>query len=164
MPVAELHPFVLHFAVALLLAAPVCDALGLLFRREALLQAGRWNTLLGAGAAGLAVATGLAAESALGPHSAAGDALLHLHKALGLLMVAAWLPIALWRGVSRLALPQRARTLYLTASFVGAALALGSALLGSALVYRHGVGLSASARAEPTPHSTTRIPMDKTAR
>ena len=163
MPIAELHPFVLHFAVALLLAAPLCDALGLLLRREPLLYAGRWNTLLGAGATALAVVTGLSAEAGLGPHSAAGEALLHLHKALGYVMLAVWVPIALWRGLSKLALPQRARTLYLTGAFVGAAIAMVEAGLGSALVYRHGVGLSPAARAEPTPHSTTRIPVDKTA-
>ena len=164
MPVAELHPFVLHFAVALLLAAPLCDALGLLLRREPLLYAGRWNTLLGTGAAVLAVVTGLAAEAGLGPHSAAGSALLELHRALGYVMLAVWIPVASWRALSKLALPQRARTLYLTAAFVGAAIALAQAGLGSALVYRHGVGLSSTARAEPTPHSTTRIPMDKTSR
>ena len=164
MPVAELHPFVLHFAVALLLAAPVCDALGLLLRREPLLYAGRWNTLLGAVAALLSVVTGLAAEAALGPHSAAGGALLQLHRALGFVLVAVWTPVAAWRGLSKLALPRRARTLYLTAAFVGAAVTLLQAGLGSALVYRHGVGLSAAARAEPTPHDASHIPVDKTAR
>ena len=160
MPLAELHPFVLHFAVALLLAAPLCDALGLLFRRQALLLAGRWNTLFGAFGAALAVLTGLAAQSSLGPHSAAGEALLQLHRALGFVMIAVWLPLATWRGLSKLALPQRARTLYLTGAFVGAAVVLVEAMLGSALVYRHGVGLSAAARAGPSPHSSTRIPVD----
>src|SRR5207248_11545254 len=41
---AELHPFVLHFAVGLLVAAPACDAAGLLFHREGLLHASRWTT------------------------------------------------------------------------------------------------------------------------
>jgi uncharacterized membrane protein len=163
-PLAELHPFVLHFAVALLLAAPFCDVLGLMLRREQLLYAGRWNTILGTVATVFAVVTGLAAEANLGPHSAAGGALLELHRALGYVMLAVWIPVAGWRALSKLALPRRARTLYLTAAFVGAAIALVQAGLGSALVYRHGVGLSSTARAEPTPHSTTRIPMDKTVR
>jgi uncharacterized membrane protein len=148
---AELHPFVLHFAVALLVAGPACDAFGLLLRREALLQAGRWNTLIGAGASLATVLTGLAAEAALGPHSRAGAALLSLHKGLGLLSLGIWLPLAGWRALSRLALPLRLRTLYLTLSFVGAALALSQAGLGSAMVYRHGVGLSPGARAQPAP-------------
>lgn len=149
MPLAELHPFILHFAIALLLAAPVCDALGLLLRSQSLLQAGRWNTLLGAAATVLAVVTGLAAEGSLPPHSPAGTALLSLHRALGFLTLAIWLPVALWRLVSRTPFPPRLRTIYLAASFAGAALVLAQAGLGSALVYRYGVGLSPAARAEP---------------
>ena len=149
----QLHPFVLHFAIALLLIAPLCDGLGLLLRREPLLQAGRWNTLIGALAALLAVATGLGAEAGIEAPGPAGMALLRLHKALGLLLVAVWGPVAIWRLASRLPLPLRLRTLYLTGAFVGAALVLVQAALGSAMVYRHGVGLSASARAVPQPRS-----------
>lgn len=164
MPAGELHPFVLHFAVGLLLAAPFLDTAGLLFRREALLVAGRWNTLSGTVAAALSVATGLAAQAALGPHSAAGEALLHIHGALGWLLLAVWVPVAVWRAASSLPLPLRARTLYLTGSFIGAALVLSQAVLGGVLVYRHGVGLSAAARAEPVPHGEARIGVEKTVR
>ena len=149
MALAQLHPFVLHFAVALLLAAVVCDAAGLLLRREALLHAGRWNTLLGAGAALLAVATGLAAAATIEPFAPAGAPLLSLHRALGLILAALWVPLALWRALSRAALPVRLRTVYLTIAFVGAAAVLVQTGLGSAMVYRHGVGLSASARIAP---------------
>jgi len=62
----------LHFAVALLLTAVACDVLGLAFRREALLLAGRWNTLFGAGAAALSVLTGLLAAATLEPFAPAG--------------------------------------------------------------------------------------------
>src|SRR5438874_8737570 len=149
----ELHPFVLHFAVALLLMAPLFDVLGLILRREALLLAGRWNTLIGTFAGVLALLTGLGAEASLGPHSAAGQALLQLHKALGIITVLAWLPIAGWRLASKLALPLRARTLYLAAAISAAVLLTVETALGSAMVYRHGVGLSPSARAEPMLHT-----------
>ncbi len=145
----QLHPIAVHFAVALLLVAPACDALGMVLRREALLLTGRWNTLFGAGAAVVAVLTGLAAQSGA-EHGGAGVPLLQLHRALGLLLAAVWVPLAVWRGaVSRVSLPIRLRTLYLTASFVGAAMVLVQAGLGSTLVYRHGVGLSPSARTRP---------------
>ncbi len=150
---AELHPFVLHFAVALLVAAPACDAAGLLLHREGLLHAGRWNTLIGTVAAGLSVLTGLAAQAELGPHSAAGAALLNLHSALGYVVLALWVPAALWRAFSKLALPVRLRTLYLVLAFAGAAACIADALLGAALVYRHGVGLSPAARAQPLPRA-----------
>lgn len=148
----EFHPFVLHFAVGLLLIAPLCDVLGLLLRREALLHAGRWNTLIGTLGGVVAVLTGLGAEAVLGAHSEAGEALLHLHRALGFVSLVVWVPVALWRLFSRVVLPLRGRTLYLAAAISGAAILTAETALGSALVYRHGVGLSPSARAEPIVH------------
>ena len=145
----EVHPFLVHFAIGLLLIAPAADVFGLLLRREALLYTGRWATLLGAGFAVLAVASGWGAEARLGTHSAAGEALLHLHEVLGYVAAALWLPIAAWRTASKLALPLRARTLYLAAAFAAAAVLTVETVLGGALVYRHGVGLSPAARAEP---------------
>ncbi|MGE5048637.1 MAG: DUF2231 domain-containing protein, partial [Deltaproteobacteria bacterium] len=79
----ELHPFLVHFAVGLLLTAPVADVLGLLFRREALLDTGRWTTLLGTAFTLATLASGFGAERGLAPHSAAGEALLRLHGRLG---------------------------------------------------------------------------------
>ena len=100
--------------------------------------------------------TGLGAEASLGPHSAAGEALLHLHKALGIVMVLVWLPVAVWRVASKLPLPLKARTIYLAAAFSGAVILTVETALGGALVYRHGVGLSPSARAEPMVPPTAR--------
>jgi uncharacterized membrane protein len=145
----EFHPFLVHFAVGLLLVAPLADTFGLILRREALLYTGRWTTLLGTGFALLAVASGWGAEASLGAHSAAGEALLHLHEALGYVSAAAWVPVAVWRASSKLALPLRARTHYLAAAFAAASVLTAETVLGGALVYRHGVGLSPAARAEP---------------
>jgi uncharacterized membrane protein len=145
----ELHPFLAHFAVGLLLVAPLADVLGLLLRREALLHTGRWTTLLGAGFAVLGMLSGWGAELSLGSHSAAGEALLQLHGRLGWVTLGAWVPVAVWRAASKLALPLRARTLYLAAAFTAATVLMVDTMLGSALVYRHGLGLSPAARAEP---------------
>jgi uncharacterized membrane protein len=157
----ELHPFVLHFAVGLLLIAPICDVLGLLLRREALLYAGRWTTLLGTFAALLSLLTGFGAVASLGPHSAAGEALLHLHKALAWIVLCIWIPVSAWRSLSKLPLPLRARTLYLASAFAGGVVLTVQAALGSALVYRHGLGLSASARAEPAVRTPAAPPSTK---
>ncbi len=152
----ELHPFLVHFAIGLLLVAPLADVLGLLLRREALLYTGRWTTLLGTGFTVLAMLSGWGAELSLGPHSAAGEALLQLHGRLGWMALLLWVPVTVWRAASKLALPLRARTLYLAASFTAAAVLFAESLLGGALVYRHGVGLSPAARAEPMVRSAPR--------
>src|SRR2546430_17258470 len=106
----ELHPFLVHFAVGLLLIAPIADVFGLILRREALLYTGRWTTLLGTGFALLAVASGWGAEAGLSAHSAAGEALLPLHQALGYCATRSLVPVAVWRALSKLALPLRGRT------------------------------------------------------
>jgi uncharacterized membrane protein len=151
----ELHPFLSHFAVALLVFGPACDALGVALRRDSLLQAGRWNTLVGAVSAAVALASGLAARAALGPHGPAGEALLNLHGGLAWVLAAAWAPVALWRALAKPPLPTRMRTAYLALAFTGAIACVGDGLLGSALVYRHGMGLSPAARAEPLPRPPT---------
>ena len=145
----ELHAFVLHFAVGLLIASTLLDVIGLLVHREQLLFGGKWTTILGAVFALLSVATGFVAQGALGPHSAAGEALLHLHQALGFVLAGLWLPLAVWRAFAKSALPLRLRTFYLAGAFAGAALVLLETGLGTTLVYQHGLGLSPSARAEP---------------
>jgi len=145
----ELHSLVLHFAVGLLLTSSLCDVLGLLLRREQLLIAGKWMTIFGALAAAAAVGTGLWAKNNLGAHSAAGEALLHLHQALGFVVAALWLPLALWRSLARPALPLKLRTIYLACAFAGAALVISETGLGTSIVYEHGLGLSPAARAEP---------------
>jgi len=145
----ELHPFVLHFAVGLLLTAPIFDVLGLILRREPLLHAGRWMTVSGTVAAVLSLLTGFGADAVLGPHGAAGEPLLNLHRAIGIATVVVWLPVAVWRYLSKVALPLRARTIYLAAAFSGALILTAETALGAAMVYRHGIGLSPAARAEP---------------
>jgi uncharacterized membrane protein len=145
----ELHPFVVHFAVGLLIASSLCDVLGLLLRREQLLIAGKWMTVFGAVASGASLATGVWSAKHLGAHSAAGEALLHLHLALGYVVAGLWLPLAVWRSLARAALPLKLRTIYLAAAFAGAALLIAETGLGTSIVYQHGLGLSPAARAEP---------------
>jgi uncharacterized membrane protein len=152
---AELHPFLLHFAVGLLVAAPACDAAGLVMRRDGLLHAGRWNTLIGSVFLGLSVLSGIAARAELGPHSAAGEALLNLHNVLGYGLLVLWVPAAVWRAFTRVAFPVRLRTIYLALSFAGATACVAETFIGAALVYRHGVGLSPAARTEPLPRPPT---------
>jgi uncharacterized membrane protein len=132
-----------------LLASAPCDVLGLLLRREGLLVAGKWMTLVGAAGVALATASGFLAQSALGAHSAAGEALLHLHRALGFVVAVPWVPLALWRILSKPAFPLKLRTFYLSFVFAGVALLVLETGLGTTLVYQYGLGLSAAARAEP---------------
>lgn len=143
---AALHPAILPFATGLLLFATLLDGAGTVVRRHSLADASYWNLLGGTLAALLAVVTGWVALGALEPPPGAGPAsLLNLHRALGILAVAAYAPLAAWRLALKGARPARGQTLYLTLLFVGAALLLATTALGELAVYQHGVGVAAAA-------------------
>ena len=148
---AALHPAILPFATGLLLFAALLDAAGTVVRRQSLASASHWNLLGGTVAAIVAVVTGWIALGALDPSPGPGPAaLLNLHRALGIIVVLVFAPLAGWRLALKGARPVRGQTLYLTLLFVGAAALLGATALGEVAVYQHGVGVSA-ARAAPQP-------------
>src|SRR3954454_19409189 len=132
-----LHPMIVHFPIALLIASVVLDALGIGFRRASLTQAG-FYTLIGG-------SLGAAASVLTGPEHEAKDAaaltILHRHELFAALMVFCCLILVGMRLGN-------VEGLY----GAGAAgyLALGGALIvcivltgyfGGQLVYDHGVGV-----------------------
>ncbi len=136
-----LHPGVVHFAVALVLAGVLLDVVALWRASERLLFAGYWNTLLGAAALAVAVATGALAEANLGAHNGLGDALLALHRATAYAALILALALATARLAMRGRIRPKTRTLYLAAAFTTSALIIISATLGGVLVYRFGLGI-----------------------
>lgn len=140
-----LHPTLVHFAVALVVAAVLFDVLGLWRQSEKLLFAGFWNTVAGAGAAVLAVASGWLAElNQELIHDGAG-AVLAFHKTFALAGAGLWLVVTVWRVAMRGYIRPRLRTPYLAASFLVVALITVAGILGGTLVYGYGVGVSPSA-------------------
>ena len=137
-----LHPTVVHFAIGLLFTGVLFDVLGLWRSSEKLLFAGYWNTVAGALAAVVAVATGYLSESALGAHDEIGGALLPFHR------IFSWVGTLLALGLAgaRLAMKgyvrPKLRTLYLSAALLMATLVFVSGALGGALVYAYGLGVS----------------------
>src|SRR5436305_13103577 len=106
----ELHPFLSHFAVALLLIGPACDAFGVALRRDSLLHAGRWNTLLGDACAAASLASGPGARAALGSHGPAGEARLNLQRALACVLAAPRAPVPRRRPLAEPPPPTRLGT------------------------------------------------------
>jgi uncharacterized membrane protein len=136
-----LHLSAVHFATALLLSGLLFDALGLFKKLERLLFVGFWNTLLGAAGLVAAVLTGYVVEMTLGPHDDLGGAWLRFHKFLSLVATMCAVLMAGARIVMKGSILPRTRTLYLAVGFFGAALLIGSGILGSALVRSYGLGI-----------------------
>ncbi len=75
---AELHPIIVHFPIALLLASVALDIAAALFKRATLIEGATWTLLLGTPGAVAALASGWLSEHDVAVGAA--DSLLHWHK------------------------------------------------------------------------------------
>ncbi len=81
--IAELHPIIVHFPIALLLSSVALDFAALIFRRATLIEGATWTLALGTPGALAALASGWLSEKDVNL-ALAGD-LLHLHKVCAVL-------------------------------------------------------------------------------
>lgn len=142
---AWLHPYLVHFAIALVFSAILFDLLALWRTNERLLFAGYWNTLLGAVSVVAAALSGWLAASSLEAIDDGGAAILNFHETFALVGGGLWVVLAIARVAMRGYIRPRLRTLYLAGSFVVAGTFLVAAALGGTLVYGYGVGVSPAA-------------------
>jgi uncharacterized membrane protein len=75
---AELHPIIVHFPIALLLASVALDLAAVIFRRASLVEGATWALVLGTPGAVASLASGWLSEHDVS--AAAAPNLLHLHK------------------------------------------------------------------------------------
>jgi uncharacterized membrane protein len=80
---AELHPIIVHFPLALLLASVALDFAAAIFRRASLVEGATWALLLGAPGAVAALVSGWLSEHDV--NASAAPTLLHVHKVCAIL-------------------------------------------------------------------------------
>lgn len=80
---AELHPILVHFPIALLFASVALDIVSVWIRRLGVSQAATWCLVLGAPSAAFALLSGWISER--GIEASAPSQLLHLHKVCAVL-------------------------------------------------------------------------------
>jgi uncharacterized membrane protein len=138
----NLHPFLVHFPVALLTVSVLFDTFSILLQKDDLSRSGWWTLV--AGAVGLvgAVVSGLAAKGQLIIPDGAVD-LFEAHESIAFLLSADFLFLLLWRIGNKTSLPAGAlrRGLYFFLAFGGTALLWVGAWYGGEMVFRHGVGV-----------------------
>lgn len=132
-----LHPAIVHFPIALLIVSVVLDALGLVFRRTSLTQAGFATLIIGGLSAGVAALTG--------PEEDAKDAASHDLLARHELFAAVTILVSLILIGVRIG---NARGLHGSAAFgyLGGGIVLILAVAttgywGGEMAYGHGVGI-----------------------
>ena len=135
----SLHPMLVHFPIALLMAAFFVETLALLFRRPGWHAVSLWCLGLGTLGALAAVLSGRQAM-AVAKHSMEIYRIMKLHERLGYGVLALAVFVTGWRLVKRDQLERRARRLLwiLLAAACGG-MAFG-AYLGGRMVYEFGVG------------------------
>lgn len=135
-----IHPMIVHFPIALLLASCLFDALALRWRGEQFRDTGLSLLVVGLLAAGVAVLTGHFAEEAV-EHSGIPKEAIERHEEFGfavfwLFLALLGLRVAMYRGWMR-----EQPKLMLVLGLGGAMLMVAASYFGGELVYRFGAGV-----------------------
>ena len=140
---AELHPPIVHFAIALTITGVIFDLLGFVLKKESLKHAGFWTFVIGVLAVWGAMFSGEAAEEAVEkfiertkiekvfePHEELGKFLPWIFTGLGLFRIYLYMKESVKLLIT-----------YLVLAFIGIGLIGYQGRLGGKLVYEYGVGV-----------------------
>ena len=137
------HPIVVHFPLALVSVAAVCFVAARLWRSDAfaanLAVVGTWNLCLGALAAVVALATGLAAVLDLDVGAEVHQA-ISLHTKWAMFTTLLLVLLAVWRGAGT-AQSSRPSWIFLIVMMAAATALIVTGYRGGENVYRYGVGV-----------------------
>ena len=137
--IQNIHPLIVHFPIALLLAATLAYWMGFFARREAWQWSGLWMLVLGVLGAAAAVPSGLYSAPGVMLAPSVKAALLTVHKRIMLTVLALSAILALWAIAGR-PMPVRGRGVFLVALLLLCALIAKGADYGGRLVYDYNAG------------------------
>ena len=124
-----IHPIVVHFVIAMVLFAVVCDAIGYFTENTRLYEVGWWNMVFATVSIFVAIIFGQLEAGLATPYAAAaGD--LNLHTLIGWSLSAVLAVITGWRYIIRLKSPESLPTAYLGFNAILTILVLFQSYLG----------------------------------
>jgi uncharacterized membrane protein len=136
----RLHAALNDLPVALLLTAVLFDLLAIVTKRQSFRQVGVWTMLVGAIGGAVAVLSGLQAEE----HISHGDAVhrvMETHEQLGLITLAVFGVLTLWRIVRERRMGPGERVLSLIVSIAGVGVLFATGVYGGKLIFEHAAGI-----------------------
>jgi uncharacterized membrane protein len=136
----RLHAAFNDLPTALLLTAAIFDLAALVTRREGFRQVSFWTLVVGAIGGAAAVVSGLQAEE----HIAHGDAVhrvMETHEQLGLITLAVFGILAVWRIVRERRMQFVERSLLLVVSLAGVGVLFATANYGGRLIFEHAAAI-----------------------
>ena len=134
------HPALVHFSVAFVVAGGVTEVWGLATGRAALQRWGATLLLVGLGSLVPTIASGYLADNTL-DLSGAPKSLLEAHERNGWILLGLLLATQFWKAWRGGTLGERERWIYAVTLVGVIALTVYSAWLGGRMVYGHGVGV-----------------------
>lgn len=138
---ANVHPLLVHFPIALFFCYVLAEALALLTRRESLRQAASWMLYFGTLGAAATVVTGLLAAGMV-EHDEAVHALMERHEQYGIAVLASAVGLSLWRGWRGGRFSPWGSAIHFGGAVTLAVLVTLGADLGGMMVYGHAVGVA----------------------
>lgn len=140
----NIHPLVLHFPIAFLIAAFCCEVIGYFFNQAYFTKTGKWTLLLGTITLAATALTGWLGHKTVS-HSESSYALIEKHQLLGFITLGIFVTLVVLRFI---VLPKMAKkkivmACILIVNMVGLGTMIWGADLGGRLVYEMGVGVQA---------------------
>lgn len=136
----RLHAALNDLPVGLLLVAVLFDLLAVVTKRQSFRQVGVWTMLVGALGGAVAVLSGLQAQE----HISHGDAVhrvMETHEQLGLITLAVFGVLTLWRIFRESRMGPGERTLSLVISLAGVGFLVATGVYGGKLIFEHAAGI-----------------------
>jgi len=140
----NIHPLVIHFPIAFLIAAFICEVVGLFFDQAYFKKTAKWTLLLGTITLGIAAFTGWLGHKTVA-HSESSYALIEQHQRLGFITLGIFVFLVVLRFVvlPKIENKKRLILLMLFINLLGIGVMTWGAHLGGRLVFEMGVGVQA---------------------
>lgn len=139
---ANIHPLVVHFPIAFLLAFFVIDLIGSLAHKQNWRELATRLLYLGSLSAGAAVVAGLIAEGTV-EHGQNVHLILERHELFGFSILCLSLMLSAWRLMSGSIIKGVSNVIFILFALVLNILIFLGADLGGVMVYKHGVAVEA---------------------
>ncbi|GAA6615792.1 DUF2231 domain-containing protein [Scytonema sp. NUACC26] len=133
-----IHPIVVHFAIATVLFAFLCDVIGYFTRNHRLFEVGWWNMFFATISIFVAIIFGQFEAGLAEPYNAV-EPVLTLHTFLGWSLSGILAAITAWRFVIRSRTPQKISIYYLAAGLLLTVLVGIQVYFGDELVWVYGL-------------------------
>ncbi len=150
MPAVHIHPFIVHFTIALFSASVLFDFIALLRRNEKLHFVGWWNLLLAGISVVFAVGSGLWTKSQV-VIPASAETTLDTHQTIALVVAGFILGLLFWRIGLRGGFPHRQKFIYGLVALIAVIFLFSGSYYGGKLVFEKGVGVEIQTRQDTEP-------------